>query len=92
MSAQRFADGPPPTQYDIVYIDPPYDFAEADLFKCLVSLRAGGFLKMDAMVAVEKASKSAALKWPDGYESLRERGYGQALIRYATVVELGQIL
>lgn len=92
MSAQRFADGPPPTQYDIVYVDPPYDFSEAELLKCLVSLRAGGFLKMDAMVAVEKASKSASLTWPNGYESLRERGYGQALIYYGKVVELAQIL
>jgi 16S rRNA (guanine966-N2)-methyltransferase len=86
MSSQRFVEGPPPTQYDIVYLDPPYDFPVAELLKCLASLRAGGFLKEDTVIAVEKASKSQSLIWPDGYEAFRERGYGQAVIYYGKVI------
>jgi 16S rRNA (guanine966-N2)-methyltransferase len=89
MSAQRFVEGPSPMKYDIVYLDPPYDFSEVELLKCLEKLYGGGFLKDDALVAVEKASKSTSLKWPTGYEALRERSYGQALIYYGKVLENG---
>ena len=89
MSAQRFLENPAPTKYDIVYVDPPYDFSDVELYKCLVALRAGEFLKEDAIVAVEKASKSTALKWPSGYTALRERNYGQALIYYGKVAKNG---
>jgi 16S rRNA (guanine966-N2)-methyltransferase len=89
MSAQRFLENPAPMEYDIVYLDPPYDFSDVELYKCLVNLRAGGFLKSDALIAVEKASKAAALKWPSGYAALRERNYGQALIYYGKVAENG---
>lgn len=86
MPAQRFAEGLAPTRYDIVYLDPPYDFSEVELLKCLESLIAGEFFNDGAIVAVEKASKSAKLTWPSGYEPYRERGYGQATIYYGKVV------
>ncbi len=89
MSAQKFLEIPSTTQYDIVYLDPPYDFSDVELYKALVQLRAGDFLKEDAVIAVERASKSGAMKWPSGYESLRERNYGQAVIYYGKVAQNG---
>ncbi len=86
MAAQRFAEGAAPTQYDIVYLDPPYEFADAELLKCLTSLRVGNFFNNGAVVAVEKGSKTSTLIWPSGYESFREREYGQARIYYGKVV------
>ncbi len=89
MSAERFLAIPTPTKYDIVYLDPPYDFSDAELYKHLVQLRAGQFLQEDAMIAVERASKAGPMKWPSGYESIRERSYGQGVIYYGKLAQNG---
>lgn len=82
MSVQKFLEIPAPTSYHIIYLDPPYDFSDVDLYRCLTELRVGGFVHDDGVIAVERASKSASLKWPSGYVALRERDYGQAVIYY----------
>jgi 16S rRNA (guanine966-N2)-methyltransferase len=89
LSAQRFLEMSAPAKYDIVYLDPPYDFSDVELYKCLVQLRAGQFLKEGAVIAVERSSKSDPMKWPSGYESIRERNYGQALIYYGKLAQNG---
>lgn len=89
MSAQKFLEIPTPAKYDIAYIDPPYDFSDVELYKCLVQLRAGEFLKEDAVIAVERASKTGSMKWPSGFEPIRERNYGQAVIYYGKLVQNG---
>lgn len=89
MSAERFLAIPAPATYDIVYLDPPYDFSDVELYKHLVQLRAGQFLKEDAVIAVERASKSGPMKWPSGYEPIRERNYGQAVINYGKLAQNG---
>ncbi len=82
MSAQKFLETSAPTSYHIIYIDPPYDFPDGELQVILEKLIAGNFVRADAVVAVERASKSVAMKWPEGLEGLRERNYGQAHIYY----------
>lgn len=89
MSVMRFLETPALSRYDIVYLDPPYDFSDVELYKSLVQLRSGDFLKQDAIIAVERASKSGAMKWPSGYESIRERNYGQAVIYYGSLAQNG---
>lgn len=83
MSVQKFLEQPKTTDYHIIYVDPPYDFPDGDLYACLSTLKSGGFLHADAVIAVERASKRSAFEWPEGYEALRERNYGQAVIYYA---------
>lgn len=89
MSVQRFLEVAPPSQYDIVYIDPPYDFSDVELYKCLVQLRSEDFVKEDSVIAVERASKSADMKWPTGFEAIRGRNYGQAVIYYGKLAQNG---
>lgn len=89
MSAQKFLEIPAPVKYDIVYLDPPYDFSDVELYKCLAQLRAGGFAKDDAVIAVERASKTGSMKWPSGFEPIRERNYGQAVIYYGKLAQNG---
>jgi len=83
MPVYKFLEGTPPATYDIVYADPPYDVTDTELHKDLVNLRVDGFLNEGSIVAVERAQKSGALEWPKGYQPLRSRKYGQALIYYA---------
>lgn len=92
ISVQKFLEIPPSVKYDIVYLDPPYDFSDVELYKVLVQLRAAGFLKDDAVIAVERASKSGSMKWPvgvGGFEAIRERNYGQAVIYYGNLAQNG---
>ncbi len=82
-SAQKFLSDPPHDTYHLVYIDPPYDFPDAELEGLLAKLHAGSFLKSDAFIAVERRRKGSQFTWPAPYETVRERRYGLATIYYA---------
>ena len=82
MSAQRFVSDPPKERYHIVYIDPPYEFLDSEVEDILSKLHEGGFLKDDALIAVERTAKRSNFSWPTGFTAVRERNYGQATIFY----------
>lgn len=89
MPVQKFLDGVAPQQYDIVYIDPPYDFSDTELNKYLRLLCDGEFLKQGAVVAIERGNRSEEVEWPATLEPMRQRKYGQAVINYAKMAENG---
>ena len=89
ISAQKFVDTPAQNQYHFVYIDPPYDFADAELGQVLEKLLENNFYKDGAVIAVERASKSPQPVWPLGYEPSRTKVYGQASIYYANYAKNG---
>ena len=82
MSAEHFVKDPAKVKYEIVYIDPPYNYSNDDLEKVLADLHLGDFLSDDALVAVERTSRSKEPIWPVGYELARSKNYGQATIYY----------
>jgi 16S rRNA (guanine966-N2)-methyltransferase len=62
-------------EWDLVFIDPPYDVGEDELSRVLVAL--GPRLSPDATVIVERAKRSPAPGWEAaGLEPERERTYG----------------
>jgi len=89
MAVQKFVEGKPENQYHFVYIDPPYDFADVELTNILVKLHSNNFFKDGAVIAVERASKTAQPTWPEGYEPSRTKVYGQASIYYANYAKNG---
>ena len=88
MSVQRFVSDPAHDQYHLVYIDPPYDFPSSELEEILRLLAQGNFLKSDAFIAVERRAKGGQFTWPQSYEPVRERNYGQATIYYANATPI----
>lgn len=75
--------GPPfDPPYDMVFLDPPYALADAEVRAVLRGLRENGWLGADAVVAVERASRGAELPWPEGYAPLRSRRYGEGTLWY----------
>jgi 16S rRNA (guanine966-N2)-methyltransferase len=70
--------GPP---FDVVVADPPYASDDEEIAAMLVAL-TGGWLAPGAIVAVERASRSARLAWPAGYRADRSRRYGEATFWY----------
>lgn len=82
MSAEHFLHETAKIKYEIVYIDPPYDYSNSDLEKILSDLHSNDFLSDDALIAVERTSRSKEPIWPVGYELTRSKNYGQASIYY----------
>jgi 16S rRNA (guanine966-N2)-methyltransferase len=71
--------GPP---RDVVFADPPYATADAEVSAVLSALLAGGWLAPAAVVAVERATRSGPQQWPAGYAADRARRYGEATLWY----------
>lgn len=69
-------------RYDVVFADPPYALADAEVARMLSLLADGGWLAPGALVIVERATRSGALRWPDGFVPDRARKYGEATFWY----------
>lgn len=72
----------PGAAYDVVFLDPPYDVPDDDLRAVIGRLREHGWLAADAVVAVERATRGGTWAWPEGYEEVRSRRYGEATLWY----------
>ena len=71
----------PPDRYDLVFADPPYAVSAAAVTRVL-TLLGGGWLSGDALVVVERATRSGPLEWPPGYLPGKSRRYGEATFWY----------
>ncbi|MEU6240345.1 16S rRNA (guanine(966)-N(2))-methyltransferase RsmD [Streptomyces sp. NPDC047024] len=79
---QVIRTAPPAEPYDLVFLDPPYAVSDDDLREILLTLRAGGWLTEDALVTVERSTRGGAFGWPDGFEAIRSRRYGEGTFWY----------
>ncbi len=84
----------PPEQgaYDFVFADPPYALADAAV-KRVLALLACGWLAPDALVVVERATRSGEVDWPQGLAAGKSRKYGEATFWYghrAAVAAIGK--
>lgn len=76
------ATPPPPEHgYDLVMLDPPYPLGEEELAGVLAAL-AAGWLAPDALVVVERGSRSPQPGWPAQVEPWRSRRYGETTLWY----------
>src|SRR5579859_2703337 len=81
------APGPGPeavagARFDVVFADPPYAMAADAVTAVLTALVQRGWLAPDALVAVERSTRSGPLHWPGGYTEDRSRRYGEATLWY----------
>jgi 16S rRNA (guanine966-N2)-methyltransferase len=77
--------GPGEHGYDVVFADPPYAMPEAEVTRMLSALAENGWLAPGALVIVERATRSGAPGWPDGFVPDRARRYGEATFWYGHV-------
>ncbi|WP_329569944.1 16S rRNA (guanine(966)-N(2))-methyltransferase RsmD [Streptomyces sp. NBC_01361] len=81
--AEQIVHGPAPaTPYDLVFLDPPYAVPDDDLREILLTLASGGWLADEALVTVERSTRGGVFPWPDGFEALRSRRYGEGTFWY----------
>jgi 16S rRNA (guanine966-N2)-methyltransferase len=77
--------GPPLARFDLVLADPPYATPVTEVRGVLTSLAEGGWLAPGAVVAVERSSRETGWEWPTPLAGVRERRYGEAMLRYGRV-------
>jgi 16S rRNA (guanine966-N2)-methyltransferase len=79
----------PDRRYDVVFADPPYAVPDAEIGTLLATLAEQGWLAPEALVVVERATRSGQLNWPAGYRPERSRRYGEATFWYGLAPEEG---
>jgi len=81
--AEQIIQGAAPTApYDLVFLDPPYAVTDADLREILLTLRTQGWIAAEALVTVERSTRGGEFGWPDGFEPIRARRYGEGTFWY----------
>lgn len=80
---QSVLDGGSDNEYELVFADPPYDIADEDITAMLAALVTHGWLAEDAVVVLERSSRSPATTWPAEIEDVAIKKYGE------TRVEIG---
>ncbi|WP_026316141.1 16S rRNA (guanine(966)-N(2))-methyltransferase RsmD [Actinokineospora enzanensis] len=72
----------PAAPYDLVFADPPYALADADLTRVLTAL-AAGWLAPDATVVVERSTRTGDPGWPADLVADRSKRYGETTLHWA---------
>jgi 16S rRNA (guanine966-N2)-methyltransferase len=68
--------------FDLVFADPPYSAPVEEVLGVLGALTGGGWLAPGAVVVIERSSREQPFEWPTPLVGLRDRRYGEAVLRY----------
>ncbi|MEU2227682.1 16S rRNA (guanine(966)-N(2))-methyltransferase RsmD [Streptomyces sp. NPDC018347] len=85
---QVIRTAPPADPYDLAFLDPPYAVTDDDLREILLTLRTEGWLAADALVTVERSTRGGEFHWPDGFEAIRSRRYGEGTFWYGRAASM----
>jgi 16S rRNA (guanine966-N2)-methyltransferase len=77
----RLRDRAAAPAFDVVFADPPYDYAAERLAADLRAVARRGWLTPRALAVIERDRRSA-WRWPDGFAGVRERAYGETMLWY----------
>jgi 16S rRNA (guanine966-N2)-methyltransferase len=83
----QVVSGPPEGgPFDVIFADPPYALGDDELAEMQRGLVAHGWLASDAVLAVERSTRSVprggTLSWVDGVTAERSRRYGETTLWY----------
>ncbi|MDG4808312.1 16S rRNA (guanine(966)-N(2))-methyltransferase RsmD [Micromonospora sp. WMMD1120] len=80
--ATVLAAGPDGEPYDVVFADPPYAVPEVEITALLAALVEQRWLAPDALVVVERSSRTREFDWVEGITAARSRRYGETTLWY----------
>lgn len=80
---ERFLAAVEAVPCDLVLLDPPYPTGEQELTEVLGLLVTGGWLAPEALVVLERSSRSPRPTWPPGLVHLDTRTYGETALHLA---------
>lgn len=81
MSAQKFLSNAG-EEYDIIFIDPPYEFSDQATHELIKLILENKFCKTGGVIVIERATKGSYIKWPPPIKELRTKEYGVATLYY----------
>jgi 16S rRNA (guanine966-N2)-methyltransferase len=84
-AVQRVLLRPPAQGFDLVLADPPYALDEDALADVLALLPRHGWLGREALVVVERSSRTPEPRWPADLTAVDERRYGETRVWWARV-------
>ena len=73
---------PPPLPADVALLDPPYALDADALASVLDLLARSGWLAPAGLVVLERAARDPAPRWPQGWEVVDDRRYGDTRLWY----------
>jgi 16S rRNA (guanine966-N2)-methyltransferase len=77
---ERLVAAPAPSAYDLVFIDPPYDISQSVVDALVAALSGNHWLAQQARIVLERGVRDAEVVWPDGFEDLQTRKYGDTVL------------
>ncbi len=87
-SVGGFLAGSPLAVVSLVFRDPPYDSASQALDDPLEELRP--WMQVSAMVVVERSAQSAPPQFPEGFDDLGTKKYGDTRVYWARFLKGSQ--
>ncbi len=66
--------------FGLVFIDPPYEVPTSAVESLVAALAPA--LEPDAVVVVERSSRSTSLTWPRGFADDGTKSYGETVVQY----------
>ena len=70
-------------QFDLVFLDPPYELDDERVAAVLLGLVEGQWLAANATVLVERSARTRDLRWPHGFSEVERRAYGDTVVLQA---------
>ena len=83
--AEQFAAGYAAStadRFDVIFIDPPYEFATDDCNRLLADLVGGGLAGHGTVIVLERSTRSDDPTPPDGWAVTDRRDYGETAVYY----------
>jgi 16S rRNA (guanine966-N2)-methyltransferase len=74
-------------QFDIIFLDPPYDVTNIEVEKILKKILSNNLLGKFGVIAIERDAKGAVFTWPNGLQEVKVRSYGQGAIHYGSYAD-----
>lgn len=81
---EAWARSPAEQMFDVVFADPPYELAAAALDAVVNDLVATGWASPDGLLVLERAARSPEPRWPEPWQPLFTKTYGETRLHYAS--------
>lgn len=72
----------PGQQFDLVFVDPPYDVPGPDVDQLVSHLAAAGGLAPQALVVIERSRRTQPPEWSPEFTTTWERRYGETTLHF----------
>ncbi len=78
---------PPSGPFDVVFADPPYEYASESVRGDLASAIASEWFEPEALVVIERSVRSSS-PFPEHITEVQQRAYGDSALWYGRMVDL----